>query len=305
MANHDPDHPFTDATAEVLKSLLFHHTLNGYDEHDAEQRYGRFWPGLQIFLLYATQRAWDDIKKSWEVWRQHEPRLRAKVEGLLIDEETGEPHHFSELGNAKRFVAQHHEDVRHCEAWGWLVWDEKRWVRDELGLVMERAKDTVKTIYTEAGEAADPDQRKALAKHALRSESHRQMKAMLDLAASDPRISVKAEAFDADPWLFNVQNGTIDLRRGELRSHRREDLMTKVAPVAFDPDAMCPRWETFLQEIYNGDRDLIRFDQKATGYTMSGETRERVLLICHGTGTNGKSTKLSIMRELMGEGEYV
>jgi putative DNA primase/helicase len=304
MAKRDPDQDYIDATAEVLRSLLYQQTMNGFDESAGVQKYGRFLAPLTLFTAFAMQGAWDEITKYWQTWRQQELRLWAKVEGLLIDEETGEPHHFSELGNAKRFVVQHHEDVRHCEAWGWLVWDGQRWMRDELGLVVERAKATVRGIYTEAGEAPDPKQREALAKHALRSESHRQIKAMLDLAASDPRIRIKAEAFDADPWLFNVQNGTLDLRTGECRSHRREDLITKVAPVAYDPDAMCPRWKAFVQEIYQGDQDLIRFDQKATGYSLTGETRERVLLICHGSGTNGKSTKLSIMRELMGEGEY-
>jgi putative DNA primase/helicase len=301
VPSHDPDHPYTEATAEVLKSLLYHHTVNGFDPNAGEQGYGRFWSPLQLFVLYASQGAWNDIKTFWDKWRQQEPRLWAKVEGLLIDEETGEPHHFTELGNAKRFAAQHHEDVRHCDAWGWLVWDCRRWVRDELGFVMERAKQTVKAIYTEAGEAADKAQREALAKHALRSESHRQITAMLALAQSDPRIKVASAAFDTNPWLLNVLNGTIDLRTGELHSHRREHLITKLAPVTYDSEATCPLWWKFLEEIFLGRRELIAFVRRAIGYSLSGEVRDRVLFIPYGKGRNGKSTLLEVIAEMLGD----
>ncbi len=249
--------------------------MNGYDKDGADQRYGRYWPALELFLFYAANNGWDDIKKYWEHWRQQEPRLRAKVEGLLIDEETGQPHHFSELGNSKRFAAQHHEDVRHCDAWGWLVWDGRRWVRDELGLVMERAKQTVKAIYTEAGEAADKAQREALARHALRSESHRQIMAMLALAESDPRIKVTAEAFDTNPWLLNVLNGTIDLRTGELQPHRREDLITRCLPITYVPEAKCPLWLQFLHDIMAKKVGLIDYLQRAVGYSLTGSVREQ------------------------------
>ena len=127
---------------------------------------------------------------------------------------------------------------------------------------------------------------------------------MVKSAQSEPGIPVTPAAFDRDPWLLNVENGTLNLRTADLRPHRREDLLMKICPVAYDDAAECPTWETFHWEIFAGDQDLMRFDQQATGHTLTGDTRERVVLICHGPGTNGKSTKLSIMREILGEGEY-
>jgi len=65
------------------------------------------------------------------------------------------------------------------------------------------------------------------------------------LAKSEEEISILPEDFDKDNYLLNVQNGTIDLRTGELRPHRREDYITKVCPVNYDKNAKSEEWEKF------------------------------------------------------------
>src|SRR2546425_1193726 len=108
-------------------------------------------------------------------------------------------------------------------------------------------------------------------------------------------------AFDRDPWLLNVQTGTVDLRSGELHPHRREDLLTKLAPVVHDPVARCPRWERFLLEIMDGDETLVRYLQRVVGYTLSGDIRHHAFFLLYGTGANGKSTFLETLRALLGD----
>jgi putative DNA primase/helicase len=110
-----------------------------------------------------------------------------------------------------------------------------------------------------------------------------------------------SDNLDADPWLLNVQNGTLDLRTGKLRKHRREDLMTKLAPVAYEAQAAAPTWEVFLHRIFGGDADLIRFVQKAVGYSLTGSTQEQCLFILYGTGANGKSTFLNVVSTMLGK----
>jgi putative DNA primase/helicase len=112
---------------------------------------------------------------------------------------------------------------------------------------------------------------------------------------------VTVDELDRNPWLLNVQNGTLDLRSGELRPHRREDLLTRLAPVAYDQAAQCPTWLAFLNRIMAGNQDLIRFLQRAIGYTLTGSARERVLFMLHGGGANGKSTLLETVADLMGD----
>lgn len=111
---------------------------------------------------------------------------------------------------------------------------------------------------------------------------------------------VGVEQFDADPWLLNVANGTIDLRTGELREHRREDLLTKLCPVPFDPDATCPTFEGFLDRILP-DPEVHAFVQRAVGYALTGSTREQVLFILWGGGANGKTTLVEALLAVLGD----
>src|SRR5262249_37297183 len=150
-------------------------------------------------------------------------------------------------------------------------WDGKRWARDTTGEVYRRAKRTVRAIHDEAKHAADDEQAKALGRHAVRSESRVAVAAMVKLAETERGIAVTADEFDRDSMLLNVQNGTVDLRTGQLRRHDRADLITKLVPVPLLPDATCPIWMAFLQRVMAGKPELIRFLQRATGYALTGD----------------------------------
>src|SRR5262249_87054 len=104
-----------------------------------------------------------------------------------------------------------------------------------------------------------------------------------------------------DPFLLNVLNGTIDLRTGKLREHRREDHLTKLAPVKYDPDATCPLWLKFLHRIMDGNTDLIEYLQRVVGYCLTGDVSEQAMWFHHGSGQNGKSTFLLTILAMLGD----
>jgi putative DNA primase/helicase len=211
------------------------------------------------------------------------------------------PAHFNltDLGNAERLLARHGENVRYCYPWGcWLVWTGARWERDEGGKVHRLAKETVRGIYAEAAAAESEERRKMLAKHATASEAESRIRAMLELAKSD--VPVSPDELDADPWLLNVQNGTVDLRTGELRPHRREDLLTKMAGAGYDPKADAATWEAFLERVLPGE-ELRGFVRRAAGYSATGVTSEQIMLINHGGGSNGKSTFQEALAAALGD----
>jgi putative DNA primase/helicase len=197
--------------------------------------------------------------------------------------------HPTDLGNSERFTARHGQDVRFCYQWGkWLVWTGARWERDESGKVERLAKETVRGIYLEAHEQDDEGARKALARHAERSEAERRIRAMLELAKSE--VPISPEELDRDPWKLNTLNGTVDLvGSGDLMDHRREDFITKLAPVEYDPEAPAPAWDAFLERVLPSE-ELRSFVQRAVGYSLTGATSEQCMFINHGTGANGKST---------------
>jgi len=102
--------------------------------------------------------------------------------------------------------------------------------------------------------------------------------------------------------LFNCENGTLDLETRELRPHNRNDYLTKISAIAFDPHATCPTWERFLQEVFGDDQDLTAFVQRAAGYSLTGSVREHCLFFLHGSGSNGKTTLVTTLQK--GWGEY-
>lgn len=211
------------------------------------------------------------------------------------------PIHYTDLGNARRLVAAHGHDLRYCHPWSsWLVWDGKRWQRDATAEVLLRAKGVVDQLYFDALRLVDPDEKKALVKHALASEGDRALKAMVNLAASEPGIPALPERLDAKPWLLNCPNGTLDLRKGELRAHRRSDGLTKMCGTPYDPEATAPRWEAFLTRVLV-DPETIAFVQRAVGYSLTGDVSEHKLFFCAGDGANGKGTLLTTMQAVMGQ----
>ena len=88
-------------------------------------------------------------------------------------------------------VEQYGRDLRYVHEWGtWLVWDGTRWIPDVTGEVMRRAKKTARLMLEEAGKIDEEGDRKALARHALRSEGSRPLKAMVELSTTEPGIPV-------------------------------------------------------------------------------------------------------------------
>ena len=118
--------------------------------------------------------------------------------------------HLTDFGNAERLVAAHSRDLRYCTALGWLAWDGRRWKRDSDRAPIRRAKQTVRAMYTEAAEL-DDTARRALVKWASLSESEARLRAAVKLAETERAVIVVANELDADGWLFNAANGTIDL----------------------------------------------------------------------------------------------
>lgn len=212
-----------------------------------------------------------------------------------------EPLALTDMGNAERFARDHSGQVRHVGTWKrWLVFTGPRWELDETGAIVRRAKRTVRGIAAEAALAEDSERFKAIAGWARKSEDAKRVQSMIGLAASDERIAITHRELNADPWLLNVQNGTLDLKAGELLPHDPGRLITHMAPVDFDPDATCPLWESTLRLVFAEDAPLMAFWQRLCGYWMTGAVREQVLPIAYGGGSNGKSTVLGTMLHILG-----
>jgi putative DNA primase/helicase len=211
---------------------------------------------------------------------------------------------YSDAGNALRLAKTCGEDIVHCvQADEYYIWDGTRWVRDLNSVnILRIAKAVTEGMFEEAKLLGD-EEAKSLRSHALKSQSASRLAAMVTLAKLHVR-NVSRGDFDRDPWLFNCTNGTVDLRAGKLRRHDRNGLMSKKAPVAYDPAADCPLWKECLIDWMLGDAEKAAYLQRQAGYTLTGCTNEEVMPILWGAGRNGKTKFYVTIYNVLGDGEY-
>ena len=114
------------------------------------------------------------------------------------------------------------------------------------------------------------------------------------------KCSVAPDVFDTNKYLFNLKNGTMNLKTGKLKKHDKEDYITKISDISYKPKAKAEEWESFLKQVIR-DQQTINYLQKAIGYTLTGSTEEECLHFLYGNGRNGKTTFIQIIEKLLGD----
>ncbi len=175
------------------------------------------------------------------------------------------------------------------------------WRPDEGGLkVAELAKLLADKLYTFALQIKDEDTRNRYIKRVQKLQLRKNRKTMVEDAKSVHPIPMSA--FDRSHHLFNCQNGTLNLQTMEFCEHRPEDFLTMVSGITYDPDAICSRWCSFINEVMCNDNELASYLQRAFGYALTGDTSLECMFILYGaTSRNGKGTTMETFLKIMGD----
>jgi len=279
----------------------------GLSEAEVEPYMRRYTQGVpQGDELYTEKEAQATLKSAYG-HPQREPAIPGLgKESKLPTENTLKALnelHLTDVGNSQAFALLYSEKFRFdYTRKKWVVFDGLRWRIDADGITTEAIKETAKKRLVAAALIEEDDEyRKKAVKWALTSENRFRLSGALELSQSEPPFPISTEQFDTDQYLLGCTNGVIDLRTGELRKGRQEDYIMKTTDIAYNPLAGCPRWLQFLDEIFLGNTDLIDFIHRAIGYSLTGDTSEQCLFICYGTGWNGKSKFLALLRALLGD----
>jgi putative DNA primase/helicase len=242
----------------------------------------------------------------------------------------------SDKGNGERLIQRYGDKLVFVDQNGWAVWDGKRFAY-ELGegaatklchRMVEKLRDEVMALRDLGPPPAPPTELeetdpfiqgkmrlerikawerglKAFEAFAVKSGNTPQVKGALAQAA--PYLSKPARAMDANPWLLTVDNGTLDLRQQpetldgmRLGGFRRANLITRLAGAGFSPQAAAPQFERFINRILP-DPEVRLFVQKLLGYCLTGDTSEQIFVIFYGTGKNGKSKLVDLIRKIFGD----
>lgn len=241
----------------------------------------------------------------------YEPKPEYKVNiGTAPKEDVPYKHYtFDDTGNALRFIDRFGEHALYnYTSKAWMYYDGRRWVQDSTGEAKRMADEVAEEVrhglqafldnLPPGGEDID-DARKRYMAHVKNLRSSRGKENMLTEAKQHrPAQTVD---FDLHPFKLNALNGTLNLLSGELKPHNKKDLLSKLALCEYTDKTDTPLWDAFLQDIFGQDNELIRYVQKAVGYSLTGSTEEHVAFFCYGTGRNGKSTFLDIIADILGD----
>ena len=214
-----------------------------------------------------------------------------------------------DTGNAERMSDMFHEVIRYNYTdKKWMLYDKIKWIYDNSGIIYHLIDKSVEAMQAEKEwyiqqdkENNDENQTrfKTWEKHYKKSRSNNSKKALEKEVQH--YVPVTPNQLDRHKMLLNTPTGVIDLNDFSVRKATPKDYFTKSVNANFDKTAKCPLWDKFLERIFDGDKDLIRYVQKVIGYSLTGSTAEQCAFFLYGTGRNGKSTFLDVIRELFGD----
>lgn len=254
---------------------------------------------LPLDVVLLTLQEWNKV--NCEPPLEH-PEVETIVNSIYKMEinNTNRYEAFTELGNAKKLVTEYKNKILFdTQKNKWLFWNGKKWEYDEL-LDIERK---FFNLLEKMKKDLPIDDEKLLNKylaHINKSQSRSSIQGSLKHARA--LVPVSNDKLNRNPFLFNMQNGILDLKNDTLHQHDQQFMLTQIAPVNYDYTKTCPMWLDFLNKIFKGNQNIIEFIQRALGYSLSGSTTERCIFILYGSGKNGKTVFLeTISRIIFGE----
>lgn len=205
-----------------------------------------------------------------------------------------------DTGNADRFCENFGELLRYSYVTkNWYFYDGRKWDFDESGHVKKIADDMLVEMKKEFALCTDEDEEKAFMKHLKYTRNSKGKKNFI--TESEHRLSIHVNDFDKRKREINTQNGVLNLRTGELLPHSHDQFLSRISYVEYTDKIDCPGWINFLNDVFDNDQDLIKYIQKAVGYSLTGLTTEQCLFFTYGNGRNGKSTFIDVISSIMGD----
>ena len=262
---------------------LGHVTSSGHSHGDA----------FDLFVYFAHKGNRDAALKAWSPRRGSKSQPTAPAspdseqDGAGDEGEALAPH-LSEIALAENFAAKAAGEFRWSPGMDWMHNEGAHWSRDAK---MQRYT-LAKSICKGAADTAERAQLKAKVASASTANS------VLSLARSEPGIVTDVKEWDAHTMILNTPGEAYDLVTG-LPVSRGGLLFMQVAG-ATPAQMPTPVWDKFVSEVFGDDLEVVEFIQRLGGYALTGSVKEQKLFYLYGTGANGKSVFLEVLRNIAG-----
>jgi hypothetical protein len=205
-----------------------------------------------------------------------------------------ETSHSGQLRIAYRLAESFADRLLFVHGIGWHYYDTKRWAPDDIGAAKRALIDVLRTPL------ADSLGDKELRADVRRCESAAGLGGVLEIASALKPFAATVRDLDADPYLLNVANGTLDLRTMELSPHDPADRLTKVTRGAHTPETKPGDWHQFITTVLP-DEQVRVYVQRHAGVSLLGKVIEHILSIWTGSGANGKGTAIGALCWAVGD----
>lgn len=239
--------------------------------------------------VYTPQRGSSDTELAIGLFGKKKPRVLKNYDR-------------TDTGNAHRLYDRCNGEIRYSyNRKKWYYWTGKMWALDETGEIKKYCDLVLADMKAQAFEIDDEAEREAFLKWVNSCGNSNRKAAMITETQHLDGIPVLPDQMDAYQEYLNCQNGIVNLRNGELMPHVPEFMMSKICLCEYDVSDKKPeKWLKFLDDVCNGDQELIRYLQKCVGYSLTGSTREQCAFFLYGLGNNGKSTFLETISDILG-----
>ncbi|MBL7067506.1 MAG: hypothetical protein ISS29_06580 [Candidatus Marinimicrobia bacterium] len=208
----------------------------------------------------------------------------------------------TDAGNAELFKKMHESTVKYEHQSGkYFIWNGQFWESDTANNIQNKAIETARFWKKLALNIDNPNNAQEIFRHGLKSENHKKLECMLKIAKSLRGISTLSHEWNQNPFLLQFKNGTLNLKTMVFLGGKQSDLISQCVGFDYDKKAKYPQFMKAIREIFNNDWNLIKFIQRAVGYSLTGDVSEGCFFILHGSGSNGKTVILEIIKLLLGD----
>lgn len=211
---------------------------------------------------------------------------------------------YDDTGNADRFIDRYGHLYKHSYITNkFYIYDGQKWKVDDRGAIRKLIDEMIESIKNEkvlhSEDVTEEEAREAFQKYYKKTRGTQSKKNIMNELMH--RKTVTPDEFDKDDMLLNVANGYIDLTSRELYKHDINKMFSQIANTDYSEKMQPAVWLDFLNDIFAGNKAVIRYIQKALGYSLTGSTREQVMFILFGKGRNGKSIFVETIAEILGD----
>lgn len=313
--NYEPYYTSHSEADMALANILAFWCARDYSQMDSIFRqsnlYRDKWDEKRKNSTYGEQTLFKAINEANNIYtpkqQTEDNPLRYALSKLFNNQEETKEYpirSYDDTGNADRFIDRYGHLYKHSYITNkFYIYDGQKWKVDDRGAIRKLIDEMIESIKNEkilhSEDVTEEEAREAFQKYYKKTRGTQSKKNIMNELMH--RKTVTPDDFDRDDMLINVANGYIDLTSRELYKHDINKMFSQITNTDYTEKMQPAVWLDFLNDIFAGDKAVIRYIQKALGYSLTGSTREQIMFILFGKGRNGKSIFVETIAEILGD----